>query len=101
MRERRSAPFIAPLQGKARAAGLWNLALPGLAADEPGTRMSNLEFAPCAEIMGRLQCGSQAFNCHEPEAPNMALPLVCGRYGLVNVCYGQTRPDEQPIETSR
>src|SRR5690349_10739853 len=48
-------PFMADLQQKARAAGLWNLGLPALAADEPGTRLSNLEYAPLAEIMGRLR----------------------------------------------
>ena len=49
-----AAPFMGDLQRKARAAGLWNLGLPELAADEPGTRLSNLEYAPLAEIMGRL-----------------------------------------------
>ena len=47
-------PFMAELQQKARDAGLWNLGLPELADDEPGTRLSNLEYAPLAEIMGRL-----------------------------------------------
>ena len=46
-------PFIEDLKAKARAAGLWNLFLPHLKADEPGTRLSNLDYAPCAEIMGR------------------------------------------------
>ena len=47
-------PFMEDLKAKARAAGLWNLFLPGLKPDEPGTRMSNLDYAPCAEIMGRI-----------------------------------------------
>src|SRR5690242_14469059 len=47
-------PFIEDLKAKARAAGLWNLFLPGLKSNEPGTRMSNLDYAPCAEIMGRM-----------------------------------------------
>jgi acyl-CoA dehydrogenase len=38
------APFMGDLQRKARAAGLWNLGLPELADDEPGTRLSNLEY---------------------------------------------------------
>ena len=46
-------PFIDELKAKARAQGLWNLFLPGLKPDEPGTQMSNLDYAPCAEIMGR------------------------------------------------
>ena len=49
---KKTPPFMAALQQKARAAGLWNLGLPELAADEPGTRLSNLDYAPSAEIMG-------------------------------------------------
>ncbi len=60
---REPAPFIPELQDKARAAGLWNLALPDLSEDEPGTRLSNLEFAPLAEIMARLFWAPEVFNC--------------------------------------
>ncbi len=73
MREGRPADFIDDLQAKARAEGLWNLALPELAEDEPGTRLSNSEFAPLAEIMGQLPWGSQVFNCQAPDVPNMAM----------------------------
>ena len=65
------APFMPELQAKARAAGLWNLGLPDLAPDEPGTRLSNLEYAPIAEILGRVFWASEAFNCHAPDMPNM------------------------------
>ena len=41
--------FIRELRALAKAEGLWNLALPDLADDEPGTRLTNLEFAPLAE----------------------------------------------------
>ena len=71
VRDRQEAPFMAELQSRARAAGLWNLALPGLAEGEPGTRLSNLEYAPLAEIMGRLFWASEAFNCQPPDVPNM------------------------------
>ncbi|MCC3305295.1 acyl-CoA dehydrogenase family protein [Sneathiella sp. HT1-7] len=71
--ERKPAPFIKEIQDKAKEEGLWNLALPQLADDEPGTRLTNLEFAPIAEILGRLPWGSQVFNCHAPEVPNMAM----------------------------
>src|SRR5258708_40111374 len=47
-------PFIADLKAKTREAGLWNLFLPGLNADEPGTQMANLEYPPCADIIGRI-----------------------------------------------
>ena len=65
------------LQQKARAAGLWNLGLPELADDEPGTRLSNLEYAPLAEIMGRLFWASEVFNCQAPDVPNMIALQNC------------------------
>jgi acyl-CoA dehydrogenase len=74
---REAAPFMGALQDKARAAGLWNLGLPELAADEPGTRLSNLEYAPLAEIMGRLVWASEVFNCQAPDVPNMIALQNC------------------------
>ena len=65
------APFMAQLQAKARATGLWNLGLPALAQEEPGTRLSNLDYAPLAEVMGRLFWASEVFNCQAPDVPNM------------------------------
>src|SRR6266576_2914582 len=74
----RDAPhFMRDLQQKARAAGLWNLGLPELGTDEPGTRLSNLEFAPLAEIMGRLFWAPEAFNCQAPDVPNMIALQNC------------------------
>ena len=66
-------PFLDDLKAKARAQGLWNLFLPGLKPDEPGTQMSNLDYAPCAEIMGRLHWSSEVFNCSAPDTGNMEL----------------------------
>jgi acyl-CoA dehydrogenase len=65
------------LQQKARAAGLWNLGLPELGTDEPGTRLSNLEYAPLAEIMGRLFWAPEVFNCQAPDVPNMIALQNC------------------------
>jgi acyl-CoA dehydrogenase len=62
---RERAPFMAELQAKARAAGLWNLALPD--------RLSNAQFAPLAEIMGRLPWAPEVFNCQAPDVPNMIM----------------------------
>jgi acyl-CoA dehydrogenase len=67
------APFLDELKAKAHAAGLWNLFLPGLKPDEPGTQMSNLDYAPCAEIMGRIHWASEVFNCSAPDTGNMEL----------------------------
>ena len=66
-------PFLEDLKAKARAQGLWNLFLPGLKPDERGTQMSNLDYAPCAEIMGRLHWSSEVFNCSAPDTGNMEL----------------------------
>ncbi len=61
------------LRREARDLGLWNMALPRLAEDEPGIRLSNLEFTGVAEVLGRLEWASRVFNCHAPDVPNMEL----------------------------
>ena len=100
-----AAPFMAELQDTARAQGLWNLGLPELAENEPGTRLSNLEYAPLAEIMGRLFWAPEVFNCHAPDVPNMialqncATPAQKERWlkPLLNAqtrsAFGMTEPD--------
>ncbi|MFZ3184502.1 MAG: acyl-CoA dehydrogenase family protein, partial [Pseudomonas sp.] len=65
--------FMADLKALARSEGLWNLFLPALQADEPGTALSNLEYAPLAEIMGRVSWASEVFNCSAPDTGNMEL----------------------------
>ena len=66
-------PFMADLKALAREEGLWNLFLPGLRDDEPGTRLSHLEYAPLAESMGRLPWAAEVFNCSAPDTGNMEL----------------------------
>jgi acyl-CoA dehydrogenase len=66
-------PFMDDLKALAKAEGLWNLFLPGLHGDEPGERLSNLEYAPLAEVMGRLPWASEVFNCSAPDTGNMEL----------------------------
>lgn len=65
--------FIADLRCDARKQGLWNMGMTELPAGAPGTRMSNLDFAPVAEMTGRLPWASQVFNCHAPDLPNMVM----------------------------
>ena len=97
--------LLEPLKARAKAEGLWNLFIPALKSDEPGTRLSNLEYAPLAEIMGRVFWSSEVFNCSAPDTGNMEIlhlfatqeqrakwlaPLMNGD---IRSCVGITEPD--------
>jgi acyl-CoA dehydrogenase len=96
---------VEPLKAQARAAGLWNLCLPNLPADQPGTRLSNLDYAPLAEVMGPVPWAAEVFNCNAPDSGTMELllqaatPAQAERWlhpllrGEIRSCFAMSEPD--------
>ena len=70
--------FMEDLKALAKEEGLWNFFLPHLKDDEPGTKLTNLEYAPLAEIMGRVMWASEVFNCNAPDTGNMEVLHMFG-----------------------
>jgi acyl-CoA dehydrogenase len=66
-------PVMERLKAQARNDGLWNLFLPSM-----GSELSNLEYAPLAEIMGRSPLAPEVFNCNAPDSGNMEVLLQYG-----------------------
>ena len=99
----RRPPILEELREKARSAGLWNLFLP--TTEWGGQGLSNLEFAPVFEEMGRAHHGPEVFNCQGPDSGNMMALAACGTpaqqerwllpllEGNITSCFAMTEPE--------
>ena len=70
----RQPPVMEAMKAKAREAGLWNMFLPG----DHGAGLTNLEYAPLAEMMGRHLWSAEVFNCNAPDTGNMEVLHMYG-----------------------
>jgi acyl-CoA dehydrogenase len=98
-------PVIDELRRRAADLGLWNLFLPDLRPGEPGSRLSNLDYAPISEELGKVWFATEVLNCQPPDSGNIeilhqyATPVVKERWlrplleGTVRSAYSMSEPE--------
>jgi len=96
------APIMKEIRAKAKALGLWNLFLPDA---EYGAGLTNLDYAPLCEVMGRSPYGARAFNCQAPDTGNAEILAEFGTdeqkkrwlvpllEGEIRSCFSMTEPE--------
>ncbi len=98
-------PILDKLKAAARERDLWNLFLPHLAPGAPGTKLSNLDYAPVSEELGKVGFASEVLNCNAPDTGNMEVLNLYGSEtvkrdwlaplleGEVRSAFSMTEPD--------
>ncbi|MHB1986563.1 MAG: acyl-CoA dehydrogenase family protein [Acidimicrobiales bacterium] len=105
-------PVLDKLKAAALERGLWNLFLPHLRPSDPGTPLSNLDYAPVSEILGHVSFASETLNCAAPDTGNMEIlnlygsdrvkerwlqPLLAGE---IRSAFSMTEPDTASSDAS-
>ncbi|MHB8244224.1 MAG: acyl-CoA dehydrogenase family protein [Acidimicrobiales bacterium] len=105
-------PVLDKLKAAALERGLWNLFLPHLRPSDPGTPLSNLDYAPVSELLGHVSFASETLNCAAPDTGNMEIlnhygsdrvkerwlqPLLAGE---IRSAFSMTEPDTASSDAS-
>jgi acyl-CoA dehydrogenase len=98
-------PVLDKLKSAAQQRGLWNLFLPHLRPGNPGTPLSNLDYAPISEMLGKVTFASEVLNCNAPDTGNMEILSLYGSdeikatwlepllAGVIRSAFCMTEPD--------